>query len=182
MTSCWLALCKVEWPQFWGCQHTSILSNPSRQAVLSGGGVEVEERERSSGAIPGHQEVLAQPSWLGYNMREWASWSPKSLKAYDILLLSSVICSLCVNAGVQLSNLNGQWEFPVGPSAAVIMKTNKAACSTLPISECSCTTPGSRWKLRSQLTCFAKVAWHPGWATALHFNYFSFHRKSVQAC
>ena len=134
MTSCWLALCKVGWPQFWGCQHTSILSNPSHQTVLSGGGVEIEERERSSGAIPGHQEVLAQPSWLGYNMRERASWSPKSLKAYDTLLLSSVIYSLCVNAGVQLSNLNGQWEFPAGPSAAVVMKTNKAACSTLPIS------------------------------------------------
>ena len=181
MTSCWLALCKVEWPQFWGCQHTSILSDPLCQAVLAGRGAEVEERERGSGAIPGHQAVLAQPSWLGNNMRECASWSPKAMKAHDTLLLSSVICSLCVNSGVQLSNLNGQWEFPAGPSAAVVMKTNKAACYTLPISESSGTSSGSQWKLR-QLTCFAEVAWHPGWATALHFNYFSFHRKSAQAC
>lgn len=81
--------------------------------------MEVGERERSSGAVPGHQEVFTHPSWLGYNMRGWASWSPESLKAYNTLLLSSVTCSLCVNAG---QRMNGQREFPTGPSAAVVMK------------------------------------------------------------
>ena len=109
----------MERSQFWGCQHISILSNPSCQAGLSGGGVEVGERERSSGAIPGHQEVFTHPSWLGYNMKGWASWSQESLKAYNTLLLSSVTCSLCVKAG---QRMNGQREFPTGPSAAVVMK------------------------------------------------------------
>lgn len=49
--------------------YTSIPSNPSRQAGLSTGGVEEQERERISRAIPGHQEVFTHPSWLGYKIR-----------------------------------------------------------------------------------------------------------------
>ena len=115
MTSCWLALCKVEWPQFWGCQHTSILSNPSRQAVLSGGGVEVEERERSSGAIPGHQEVLAQPSCLGYNMRVGFMVSKVSESLWHSAPKLCHLLSLCECRG---SAVQPEWPVRV-PSRAI---------------------------------------------------------------
>lgn len=75
--------------QFWRCQHTSSLSNPSCQEGLSGGGEEVGGKERSSGAIPWHQ-VFTYPSWPGYEMR--ALWPPKSLK--DLTYSAPKLCHL----------------------------------------------------------------------------------------
>lgn len=141
--------------QFWGCQHTSILSNPSCQVGLSGGEVEVEEREESSGAIPGRQEVFTQSSWQGYNMRGWASWSPKSLEAYSTLLLSCVTCSL--SSVVQL-----KWPGRVGNRAlCCCCHEEETEFSTLLTLRCSCTTPGSWRKLRRQVMCFVEMAWPP---------------------
>jgi hypothetical protein len=82
----------MERSQFWGCQHTSIPSNPTCQAGLSSEGVKVGKRERSFWAIPGHQKVFTPSSWLVHKIRGLVPWAPGSLKALTCCALK--LCHL----------------------------------------------------------------------------------------